>query len=166
MREIEEHSDITETIRRAADRHRVPRAVALAFSWVESRHDPAREGDLDWHLRRGGELYRRKVLDAPRLTYNPARSRPELWHSYGLFQLLAVYHVEPREDPRALLDPSTNADRGCAVIARMLARTEGDVHAARLGYIGAGYDGAGVGAAHRVLVRSRLNAALERWRSG
>lgn len=157
---------VADTIRLAADRHRVPRAVALAFSWAESRHQPTLEGDLGWHELDGGARYRRLVLDAPKFATNPARLTPELWHSYGLFQLLAPYHAEPAEDPRVLLDAAINADRGCRTIARQLARAGGDVDRARLAYVGAGIDGQRIGAAHRLLVLSRLRAALARWKDG
>jgi hypothetical protein len=125
----------------AADRHDVPRQVALAFAWCESRLRPDAEGDLRWHERDGGTLYRSRVRDNPRYHDNPARLEPMCWHSYGLFQLLACFHALPHERPEVLLDPEINADRGCAEIHRLLFLCHGDVRAARLKYVGCGFDG-------------------------
>lgn len=133
--------EIVQLIRAAADRRGVPRRVALAFAWVESRLNPDAEGDLDWHKRDGGELYVRHVLDSKRLEGNPCRNTPELWHSYGLFQLMACYHIAEAEHPKRLLNPTINADRGCEYIARLLKKTKGEVRAARLAYVGCGFDG-------------------------
>jgi soluble lytic murein transglycosylase-like protein len=121
----------------AADKHKIPRAVALAFAQVESAFNPNAEGDLHWHEIDNGSRYRALVLQNAKLAHNPARLEPQAWHSYGLFQLLAPYHVLPTEHPRALLDPLVNADRGCAVIARYLKQTGGDIAAARLLFTGA-----------------------------
>lgn len=135
------HDEIREIIVRSADRHGIPRRAALAFAWIESRFDPDAEGDLEWHEKRDGRLYRTHVLRAARFAQNPARSDAKCWHSYGLFQLLACYHCEGHEHPSALLDPELNADRGCRMIARLLRRANGDIRSARLAYIGCGYEG-------------------------
>lgn len=134
-------SDIAELIRAAADVHHVPRQVALSFAWLESRFNPRCEGDLGWHARKQGALYQKHVWDAQRLKCNPARAIAPLWHSYGLFQLMACYFVEPLEHPRVLLNPKVNADRGCKYIASLLERARGDVRAARLAYVGCGFGG-------------------------
>lgn len=155
--------DVVAIIRAAADRHCISRRVALAFAWVESRHDPSAEGDLLWHERQGGELYRRNVLESSRLHDNPYRLQPELWHSYGLFALLACWHVHGREHPRLLLDPEINAERGCAQIARHLVRTQGDPLTARFAFIGAGYSGQLIPYARRVVVRRNLQEAMSRF---
>lgn len=158
--------DIMRTIRLEADRHGVPRTVALAFAWVESRFDPTLQGDLDWHLKQNGALYRRLVRDAPRFAFNPARLIPEVWHSYGLFQLLAPYHTEPREHPHALLDPRTNTQRGMKAIATLLQRAKKDPRRARLAYVGGGLDGQLLSVEQKQLVIDRLDVALDRFREG
>lgn len=158
--------DIMRTIRLEADRHGVARPVALAFAWVESRFNPSLQGDLNWHLKDGGALYRRLVRDAPRFSMNPARTQPELWHSYGLFQLLAPYHLEPREHPHVLLDARVNARRGIATIAKLLSRTSGDPRRARMAYVGGGMDGQLLSVEQRQLVVARLDVALDRFREG
>lgn len=150
-------------IERAADAHSVPRRVALAFAWCESRLDPTCEGDLSWHERDGGSKYARLVLNNPRFGLNPWRKSPELWHSYGLFQLLAPYFCRPEESPRALLDPEVNSSRGCIEIARLLALTKGDVQQARLAYVGCGPTGAQCGQAVKDNYVARLNAALQQF---
>lgn len=127
---------VRDLITEAADRHQIPRRVALAFAWLESRFRVNAVGDLDWATRDDGRRYRAHVLADPRLKSNPARDDPAAWCSYGLFQLLAAYHVEPHEHPRELLDPRRNADRGCAFIRRLLQRTKGDVQQARWVYLG------------------------------
>lgn len=148
-------------IREAADRWSVPRQYALAFAWLESRLDPSAEGDIGWHLR--GDRYTRLVLGNDLLSSNPGRDTPECWHSYGLFQLLACYHVHPHEHPTILLDPKINADRGCAELARLLRRTHGDILRARYAYVGAGINGQHVSEDARKLIAHRLSEALKRY---
>lgn len=158
-----ERARIADLLREAADRHGVERRVVLAFAWIESRWNPSAEGDLIWHERSGGALYRRHVLNNARLARNPARLEPDVWHSYGLLQLLAPYYVEPTEHPRVLLDPVINADRGAGAIARLLARAHGDVLAARYLYVGGGIGGSLLAPAQRFLVREALQEALVRF---
>lgn len=152
-------------IRAAADRHGVPRSVALAFAWLESQHDASKEGDLDWPERKA-DLYRKLVKESPLYARNPARDDPTVWHSYGLFQLLSAYHTPPREHPRVLLDPALNADLGCKAIARLLVRAQGDVLSARYAYVGAGFGGQLVGVDSRELITTRLRAAQKRFEGG
>lgn len=114
-------------IRAEAIRQGVPVELALATARVESAFDPAREGDKNWHL------------NLPRFAKNvpaksPYRAYPELWHSYGLFQLLAPYNVSEHEDPRILLDPAINAQRGVAYLKRLYDRFNGDPTLIRLHY--------------------------------
>lgn len=150
-------------IRQTADRHQVPQHVALAFAWVESRLNPDAEGDLLWHTRKDGQLYARHVFSNPKFQFNPWKDEPARWHSYGLFQLLACYHVSAHEDPRSLLVPATNADRGCREIARLLRITRGDVAAARLAYTGAGFQGTQVTAVVKAQTLLNLENALKRF---
>lgn len=154
---------VVQLIREAADRHGISRRVALSFAWCESRFNPAAEGDLIWHERHAGALYRKHVLHNPRLQSNPDRLTPEVWHSYGLFQLLAPYHVQPLERPAVLLDPVINADRGCAAIALHLAKAQGDVLAARFSYVGGGVAGSRLSPPQRQIVREQLQRALEQF---
>jgi hypothetical protein len=130
-------AQVEQIIRAAAALHKVPAQVALAFAQVESALNPKAEGDLKWHEFDNGARYRALVLNNAKFATNPHRLTPQLWHSYGLFQLLAPYHCGPNEDPRVLLDPTVNADRGCKTIARLLKQTNGDIAAARLLYTGA-----------------------------
>lgn len=150
-------------IRGAARAASVPEHVALAFADVESGLNPRAAGDRDWAYRDGGALYRRHVLANVRLAKNPARLDPGAWHSYGLFQLNAAHFAGPLEHPQELYDARINAQRGCVHIARLLARAKGDVFAARLAYVGCGYDGSKCSREHVAKVRERIGAALERW---
>lgn len=158
-------SPMLSLIRRAADDAHVPRSIALAFAWLESTFDPAREGDLRWHEKREGELYRLHVLQGPRFARNPWRTQAALWHSYGLFQLLAPYHCDDDADPRSLLDPTTNARKGCALLRSLHLRSHGDVRAMRLAYVGCGLDGQRCAEAVTRDVLTRLDAALARFSS-
>jgi hypothetical protein len=166
MEPIKPRVSIPQIIRSAAERHGIPPQIALAFAWLESKHDPRLEGDLGWADRSGGDLYKRRVRDVPMFKSNPARDDREAWHSYGLFQLLAPYHTLAHEHPRVLLDPEINADRGCKAIARLLVKTDGDVLSARYAYTGAGYSGQLVSEDHRTLIATRLRDALERFKEG
>lgn len=132
-----QHARIRALITRTAQRYGVDPHTALTFAWLESRFDPAAKGDLDWSARKGGELYRTVVRDAPRFADNPARILPKAWHSYGLFQLLAPYHVQPTEHPSVLANPIVNASRGVLYLRKLLEQTHGDVDQARLLYTGA-----------------------------
>lgn len=120
---------IEAAIRRAAATYGVPEPVALATAWVESRMDPNAEGDLQWHAND-------KRFDAVVPRDNPHRWQRALWHSYGLFQLLAPYHVRGNESPLVLLDPLVNIDRGVKHLARLMKRHAGDLDAVRLAYTG------------------------------
>lgn len=162
------HTDdpaIAQVVREYADRHGVPRRVALAFAWLESRLNPLCEGDLDWPTKRGGELYTRHVANNPKFRFNEWRDTPAVWHSYGLFQLLACYHALPAESPMVLLRPDVNADRGCAEIQRLLHITRGDVRAARLAYVGCGTTGEQCASIVQDAYVNKLTAALERYQT-
>lgn len=114
-------------IRGEAIRQGVPVELALATARVESSFNPNAEGDLNWHLNRA-----RFDKFVPR--ENPFRSQPQLWHSYGLFQLLAPYHVKGAESPLVLLDPKVNTERGVRVLRRLLYEHRGDPDLVRLHY--------------------------------
>lgn len=117
-------------VQKEADRQGVPRDLALATVAIESDFDPRAEGDLRWHERT--DRYDRVVP-----TSHPLRGQPWLWHSYGLFQLLAPYHVLGDEDPRELLDARLNAQRGIATLKRLLSQHNADYDRVRLAYTGA-----------------------------
>lgn len=121
----------------AAKKYGVPLRVALAFAWLESRFKPYAEGDKSWAEWNMGERYRKNVLNNPKFADNPYRLDKKIWHSYGLFQLLAPYFVSGKENPTALLDPTINADRGVRKIANSLKVAGGDVRKARVIYAGA-----------------------------
>ena len=114
-------------IRRTARRHGVPEPIALATAWLESRMNPDAEGDLLWHL--DEDRFERVVPND-----FSWRWQRDLWHSYGLFQLLAPYHVARSENPTVLLDPEINANRAMVALKRLIKRHKGDVNAVRLAY--------------------------------
>jgi soluble lytic murein transglycosylase-like protein len=147
----------------AARAANVPVHVALAFADLESAFNSRAEGDLDWHSRSNGALYKKHVLGNPTLANNPALNDPAAWHSYGLFQLLAPYHVKPTEHPQELLDAKVNAQRGVAFIAKLLKQNQGDVVRARLAYVGCLPDGSRCNPAQVELYTTRLQRALAKW---
>lgn len=130
----------------------VPPHVALATAWLESRFEPQAEGDLRWHENQAR-------FDAVVPPDSPFRAQPELWHSYGLFQLLAPYHVRRDEDPRILLKPALNIERGVAFLGRLLKRAGGDVDRVRLLYTGA----VGASPELRAVILERWHEALARF---
>jgi hypothetical protein len=125
----EEYDRMVDIIRREARAQGVPEAVALAMAWVESKLDPNEEGDLYWHE---NETRFDNVVPQG----HPWRWKRDAWHSYGLFQLLAPYHVKSNEAPAVLLDPIVNAHRGIKQIAKLWRRHDGDLDAMRLAYVG------------------------------
>lgn len=116
-------------IRAEAAKQGVPAYVALATAYVESRLNPDAEGDLRWHD--NVDRYRANVPAS-----NPYRAIPKLWHAYGLFQLLAPYHVRGNESPLVLLDPQINVERGVRRLRELIALTDGDLDEVRLRYVG------------------------------
>lgn len=145
-------------IREEAAKQGLPASIALAFAEAESGFDPLAEGDKQWPDKQP-ELYRKLVLEDPRRAANPARTQRELWHSYGLFQLLAPYHARPKEDPRVLLEPRLNAQRGIAFIKSLLAKHRDDLVEARLAYAGA----LNVSRAEQNRVLERFAKIYQRW---
>jgi hypothetical protein len=138
--------------------------VALAFADAESGLRPEAQGDLDWPYRDGGELYQKHVLGNPALLRNPYRGDPSVWHSYGLFQLLAPYHVLELEHPAVLLDPRTNARRGVRAVRTALERSGGELYQARRRYAWCG-PGSGCERNTALLARvdGRWSQALHKW---
>jgi hypothetical protein len=124
-------------ITREARAQGVDPVLALAIAETESGFNPAAKGDARWSELDGGKRYREHVLDNPKFAANPARTSPKEWFSYGLFQLLAPYHVGPSEHPRVLWDPAINAARGVAVLKQLMRKHGGDVAQVRLAYAGA-----------------------------
>ena len=162
MRLSTEQADMITIIAHAAARYQLSADVALAFAWCESRFDPRAEGDLSWAERDTGKRYQRHVMSAVRLRENPARFDQKAWHSYGLFQLLAPYHVGDEQHPKELLDPELNAAIACKSIRSLLYRTGGDVEAARLLYVGLPLEGEST-KTQRELVLFNLRSALVRF---
>ena len=101
-------------------------------------------------------------MENPRFAHNPAREDPTAWHSYGLFQLLACWHAQPEQHPRALLDPATNAELGVRFIRSLLNATAGDIGAARIRYVGLPLVGEHT-ATQRSLVLANLKLAMSRF---
>lgn len=124
-------------IENAAKKHNVPLKYALAFAWLESRFNPRAKGDLKWHQWDDGARYKKFVLNNPTFANNPFRNTPEVWHSYGLFQLLAPHFLLGHENPAILFYPEINADRGVKKIANSLKTAKGDIGEARVIYAGA-----------------------------
>lgn len=127
--ERERYAEMEALIRREAGAQGVPEPVALAMAWVESGLDPEAQGDLRWHENT-------TKFDNVVPHGHPFRWDRKLWHSYGLFQLLAPYFVGPAESPEILLDPEVNATRGIRHIAKLWRRFEGDLDSIRLAYVG------------------------------
>ena len=123
-------TDIRTRIRAAARAAGVPERLALATARAESNFNPRAAGDLQWYLDR--PRFERVVPKG-----SPYRSIPQIWHSYGLFQLLAPYHVSAQEDPRILFDPQVNTDRAMVALGRLVKKHGGDWDAIRLAYAGA-----------------------------
>lgn len=123
-----ERARIEAAIRAEAARQGVPAHVALATAWVESRMNPHAEGDLRWH-----ENESRFIERVP--ASSPFRADRKLWHAYGLFQLLAPYHVRGNESPLVLLDVPTNVERGVKRLRELLAVSK-DLDEVRLRYVG------------------------------
>jgi hypothetical protein len=134
-----------------------PVDVALAFAWLESRLNPAAQGDLQWPTTHADKF---RELVTVKLAQSPYAGDASLWHSYGLFQLLAPHFVGPREDPRVLLDPEVNARRGITFLKRQLAAHNGDVGKARLAFAGA----LSSSSAYQGRVLARLASALDQFR--
>lgn len=145
-------------VRRVARELGVAPAAALAFAEVESNFNAGAQGDLEWPTKRP-DMFRKLVTERD----NPYRGDPSLWHSYGLFGLLAAYHVQPGEHPHVLLDPEINARRGIAYLKRLLKTTAGDVAAARLAYIGCGVDGRACSSEVTEAALERFAPVYQRW---
>lgn len=104
------------------------------------------------------------MLGNPALVRNPYRSDPSVWHSYGLFQLLAPYHVREGEHPTLLLDPRVNAQRGVRAVRTALEHSGGELYQARRRYAGCG-PGSGCERNTAILARidGRWSQALRKW---
>jgi hypothetical protein len=148
---------MAELIRAEARRQGVDENVALAFAEVESGLDPNAVGDENWASKHD-RLYRELVKEGP-LASNPYANDRKLWRSYGLFQLLAPYHVQGAEDPRILLNPTVNARRGIGHIRRLGVRTQQDWNKARLLYTGATKSAR----AKQDQIVQRFERAMEKW---
>jgi len=125
-------------------RQGVPPSVALATAWIESRMDPNAEGDKWWH--EDPQRFEAVPKD------HPDRWNRKLWHSYGLFQLLAAYHVSKTEHPEILLSPQLNIERGVRKLAKLLLRYGTNLDKVRLAYTGA-----------RTTNQTNIEATLQRW---
>lgn len=145
-------------VRAEAQRQGLPDPLALAVVEVESNFNPAAAGDKGWAEKRP-ELYKRLVLDNPKLKDNPARTDARAWHSYGLFQLLAPHHIRGSEHPELLYDPRVNAERGVAYLKGLLRKYEGDTVKVRLAYAGA----LNASQAEQDRVLGRFSTAYTKW---
>lgn len=149
----DKYSAIRALIAPIAKKYGVPLRVALAFAWLESRFNPKAEGDLEWYK---GANFKSAVTNNKKFAKNPYRTIPEVWHSYGLFQLLSPYYTNANESPKVLLEPTVNTDRAMKKIALSLKTAKGDVRQARIIYAGASKSADSV--KHGIL--SKLDAAL------
>jgi len=144
-----------------AKRQGVNPAVALLFADVESGFSQGAIGDRNWPYR--GDNWERYVFNNPRLQGNPYLLDRELWVSYGVYQLLAPYHLhlyDPIANPRALLGLQTNVRLGVAKVKRLLSKY-GDVLAARLAYVCGSPSACSVDRAETVA--SRLETKAGKW---
>ena len=110
--------------------------IPVTFAWLESRLNEKAAGDLEWAKKRP-EMYEKLVVNNPEFRTNPWRLKPEVWHSYGLFQLLSPYFVKGNENPSILYNPARNAALGVAKIKNLLKQHNGDVNKVRLAFAGA-----------------------------
>jgi hypothetical protein len=133
----EKHRAMRNLIISVAKKYGVNPRYALAFAWIESRFDPMADGDVNWAKWDNGARYKKNVLENPKFADSPYKDNPALWHSYGLFQLLAPYYVEAKENPAVLYSPAINADRGVKRIATSLKKANGSIMQARVEYAGA-----------------------------
>lgn len=157
-----DREEMINLIRAKARAAGVPEYIALAFADVESSFNARAIGDRNWHKKDGGAKYIKNVRDNPRLKDNPARLEPAEWQSYGLFQLLSPYYVEPHEHPRVLLDPEINATRGLRLIKRLYEHYGGDTDKMRIHYAAGSLN---VSDDTREQVLSRFRPALEKWKA-
>ena len=157
-----EQEDVLALITREAAAVGLDPRVAIAFAERESGLDPNAMGDAGWATKNQGDNYRRHVLANPRLASNPWRNVPSLWHSYGLFQLLAPFYVHEHEHPHVLLDPLLNTQRGVRAVRSALDKSGGNLYEARRRYVGCG-----PATACNADALARVDAAwaqsLERW---
>jgi hypothetical protein len=151
------HAPIRALITASANKHGVPPSVALAFAWLESKFNPNARGDLTWHTWEGGKRFQENVLDNPKFANNPYKNQPELWHSYGLFQLLSPYFTKEMENPQVLYDPNINTERAMVKIANSLKAANGSVVHARLIYAGA----TKLNSQTQALLANRVNSAMK-----
>ena len=119
-----------------AKRQGVPVRVALTFAWLESKFNEKAAGDLDW-AKNKPDKYKEFVLDNPNLRAHPLRNKKEVWHSYGLFQLLAPHVIKGTEDQASLYDARKNAQIGVGKLKALLKTHDGDVNKVRLAFAGA-----------------------------
>jgi hypothetical protein len=151
------YAPIRALITASARKHGVPPEIALAFAWLESKFDPNAKGDLTWHLWENGKRYQENVLQNPKFVNNPYKNQAELWHSYGLFQLLAPHFLSGNENPQILYDPEINTDRAMVKIANSLKKANGSVVHARLIYAGA----TKLNSQTQALLANRINSAIK-----
>lgn len=130
----ERYSSIRAIITKIAQKYGVPPIVALKYAWLESKFNPNAEGDKEWNK---GPMFEKVVTKNKKFAKNPYRNDPSVWHSYGLFQLLAPYFVKGEESPRVLFDPQINTERAMIKIATALKMAGGDDRKARIIYAGA-----------------------------
>jgi hypothetical protein len=153
--------EIRALIEREAVAQGVPSEIAFVFAELESGFNPNAYGDRDWAAKHPHEWQ----ATQQRLVGNPAIDDPSAWGSYGLFGLLAAYHVQPREHPHVLWDPEWNAQRGVAAVRNALNRAAGDVRGARLLYVGCGLDGSRCSRKYLQRTDALLQKAARRWQA-
>ena len=136
----------------------VPTELALAFAWLESRFNPAAKGDLLW-ADKFPDRYKRYVLENPALSANPYKHDRALWHSYGLFGLMAAHFTRGAEHPHLLYNHEVNTDRALVFIKRLLRENGNDPVATRLAYAGAG----NAAVETQQLLESRVKSALRQF---
>lgn len=133
--------------------------IAFVFAELESGFNPNVYGDRDWAIRHPGEWQ----ATQQRMPDNPAIRDPSAWGSYGLFGLLAPYHVGPLEHPHVLWDAALNTQRGVAAVKHALESAHGDIRSARLLYVGCGWHGSRCSRKYIAQTDKRLRAATRNW---
>lgn len=107
----------------------VPPDVALAFAVAESNVANV-VGDKQLY-KRAGYMERVEKVHPTWRSYSSASD----WVSYGPFQLQALWHLRPGEEPRDLVAVETSVPRAIAYIRRQLDKYGGDPDEARLAYV-------------------------------
>lgn len=160
--EIKPIGDIQNIIVAEAKRQGLDPAVALLFADLETGIKNT-TGDDRWPYRvrnDGRTNWEATVRDESRYDTNPYKNNPDIWISYGPFQLLSphtVYQFDRNADPRKLADVKLNTKLAVAKIIRLRELYKGDVSRMRHAYV-CGSDTGCPGSKDMIIARLRDKA--------